>query len=55
MNKYEIAMEITKCAIEQKVILFSKNVNDLSGTNDFNCKEICDFYSEVLETIDSKL
>ena len=55
MSIYEIAAEITKVAIENGMISKSNNATttkeEIEAKNQFNTKQICDFYAEIFNTV----
>lgn len=59
MNVKEMATEIVKSAIENKVIRFNYFTYDedkyIEEQNKFNAKQISDYYKTIVETISSAL
>lgn len=57
MNVKEMATEIVKSAIENKVIRFNHFTYDedknIEEQNKFNAKQISDYYKTIVETISS--
>lgn len=55
MNIYAIAAEITKTAIENHAICFNdyvyENEEKTKKQNEFNAKQIADFYSVVYKSV----
>lgn len=55
MSVYEIATEITKCAIENGAIKFKAINIGFDEANTANTNAICDFYTKILKTINENM
>lgn len=56
MNNFEIALQITLKAMEEKYILrksenFCSGADPIETANEFAVKQICDFYTETLRRL----
>lgn len=48
MTKYEVALELTKSAMEHGALKFNYSASEPEKTNKSNSEEICKFYKKAL-------